>query len=111
MQLRLKQLPQPQRNIRILGGIFHCLINGNLIKGNRRFSRPQKRFDADRFMFQITVRQIIHPMIMLAAIDRVRQQHRVIHRRNRHVVTGKNFGVIFHVLADFHNRRVLQNGT
>ncbi len=61
-------------------------------------------------MPQIAVRQRIHAVIVQAGVHRVGHQHRVVDRRHVDALTGKDLGVIFHVLPDLEDARILEHG-
>ena len=48
VQIRLERLPETQGDVGVLGGVFHASSIGTLVESDRRFSRPQQRFDRDR---------------------------------------------------------------
>ena len=110
MQLRFEQFPQAQSDVRIFGSIFRGLVNSDVVECDRGFPRPQKRFDRNGFVIQIALRQRIHTVTVQTAMQGIRHQHRVINRRNGDPQIGKDLGIIFHVLPDFQDRRILKNG-
>ena len=105
--MRFEQLPEAQGDIGVLGCVFHRVIDGHPIKGDHGFARAQERFDLNRVVGQVAFRQGIHPVTMQARIQRVGHQHRVVDGRDLHTVAAQDFGVVFDVLADFEDRRVL----
>ena len=109
VELGFEQLPQPQSDIRILGGIFHRIGERHLIKGDGRFACPQQRLDRDRCMRQIAFRQRVHAVAVQPGVHRVGQQHRVVDGRDVDPKLSENLAVVFHVLPDLEDRGVLQH--
>ena len=109
VQLGFEQLPQAQGDVGVFGGVFDRVVNAHPVKGDLRFAAAQERFDRDGLVAQILLGQRIHPVGVQARMHGVRQQHRVVQRRNADAVAGEDLPVIFHVLADFQDRRILEH--
>ncbi len=56
MELRLERLPQPQGYVCVFGGVFHRLVDGHAIEGDRRLAAAEERLDRDRLMVKVAVR-------------------------------------------------------
>jgi len=62
-------------------------------------------------MAEVAGRQIVHAMVPAPGIERVRQQHRVVERRDvRHAVAAQHDQIVFEVLADLEDGRVGEQG-
>ncbi len=109
MQFGLEMLPEPQGDIGILCGIGYCVGNGHTIKGDGGFAGPKQGFDRNRFVIQVTLRQDIHTMVMLACVQGIGHQHSVIDRGYINAIAMEDLGVIFHVLADLQHRGILEH--
>ena len=81
-----------------------------MIKGDLFFATAKQILDRDRAMIEITLRQGIHAMPMQARMKRIGNQHRIVDGRDIDPVTRQHLGIIFHVLPDFQNRSILQQG-
>ena len=55
-QPRFQQFPQPQRHVRIFGGIWCRVVDWHFIKRNRGFPCAKQRLDRNRSMVQIAFR-------------------------------------------------------
>jgi hypothetical protein len=42
VQLRFEQLPQAQRHIGVFGGVFHRVVDGDLVEGDLAFAAAQQ---------------------------------------------------------------------
>ena len=62
MQVRAEGLPQAQGYVGIFRGVAHGIIHANPVKGDRRFPGPQKGFDRNWHMAEISFRQGVHPV-------------------------------------------------
>jgi hypothetical protein len=43
----LNKLPEAQGHVGILGGVFHGVVDGDLVEGDLRLARPEQRLDRD----------------------------------------------------------------
>ena len=57
---QLEVMPQAQRHIRVLGGIFGGIFQRDLVKADRLLAGAGERFVADRLMIQMRLGQRIH---------------------------------------------------
>ena len=110
MQLRFKGFPQAQGHIGIFRRVFYRLVYWHAVKGDLAFAGPKQRLDRNRRMAKIFFRQRVHAVHVQTRMHGVRHQHGVVDRGHRHAMAGKDLGVIFHVLADFQDRRIFQHG-
>ena len=109
VQFGLECQPEPQRHIRILGGIGHSLGNRNLIEGACGFPRAQQRLYRDRIMAQIAFRKAVHAVQVPSGMHGIGQKHRVVEGRDADAVPRHDLPVIFHVLRDLEDRSVLKH--
>ncbi len=60
-------------------------------------------------MFEVAFRQRVHAVIVLAGIQDIGEQHRVIDGRDIDLVRGEDREVVFDVLADLEDGRVFEH--
>ena len=60
VQLRLEKLPQAQRHVGVFGGVFHRVVDGDLVKGDLAFSAAQQGLDRDRLMAEVKLGKRVH---------------------------------------------------
>ncbi len=61
-------------------------------------------------MAEILLAQKVHAVVMQARVHRIGHEHRVVDRRHGDAVAGEDLGVVFDVLPDLEDRRVLEHG-
>ena len=60
-------------------------------------------------MAEIAVGQLVHAVVVQPRLHGVGHQHRVVEGRDADAVAGEDLPVVFHVLADLQDRRVLKH--
>ena len=109
MQPRLQKTVQAQSHVGIFSRIGRGAVDLDAVEGNLRFSGADQIFYRDALVVQITVRQRVHAVPVQTCMLCIGQQHRVIDRRHSDALTGKNLEVVFHVLPDLQDARILQH--
>ena len=112
-EARLQRQPQPQRHVGVFGCVFRGLVDryageraiGFFLGRRREFDDLAERH---RRMREMALRQRIHAVIALAAIERVGQQHRVVDRRDADAVAPHDQDVVLQVLADLEDARIFE---
>ena len=108
-QLGLENLPQAQGDVGILGGVFCRLVQRDPIERHLRLARSGNLLERNSVVLQVSLRQRVHAVIVLARIQYVRQQHRVINRRDIDVVRGEDREVVLDILPDLQDRRIFEH--
>ena len=104
-----QDLPEAERHVRILRRIGRGLVDLHLVEGDLGFARSEQRLDADRLMPEMTGAECVHAVRSKPRRLRVGQEQRVVEGRDRDPITLQDLEVIFHVLRDLQDRRVLQH--
>jgi len=96
----LERFVKPEGDVGVLRRIFGRFLDHNLIESFGLLSRPGDIGKFDRLVIEMALRQLVHAMPALSAIERIRHQHRVVIRRDINAVTRQYQRVIFQVLAN-----------
>ena len=103
-QTRAQQQPQPQRHIRIFGGIGGGFIQWHFTEQHARLAGAGHLIKADRLMAQMQNRKLIHAMAMPPGFHGVGQHHGVINwadiGKAAIFCAGQDFQIIFRVLEN-----------
>ena len=96
----LQNVPEPQRDVGVFGGIFGGLADFDTVESHPGLSGLGDFVVVDHRVIEIAPRQRAEPMIGAAGIDHVGHQQRVVVGRNRDPALRENLPVEFQVLAD-----------
>ncbi len=107
---RLEHLPQPQRHVGILGGIFGRLVDLDAVERDLGLAGFRHFVEIDCLMIEIAPRQGIEAVIGAAGIDHIGHQHGVVVGRDLDAAHGENLPVEFQILADLEHTRIFQEG-
>ena len=108
-QTRLEQLPQPQGDVGVLGGVVGGEVERHLRKGDAAFAGAGHAVIGNRRVAEMQVGQFVHPMPMRPGIKRVGDQHGVVERADLgDPGTGEDGEVVFRVLENLQHRAVTQ---
>jgi hypothetical protein len=77
-ETRLEHVPQPQRDVGILGGVFGGLLDWHAIEGKLGFSRAGDLVVVDGGVIEVTPRERVEPVVGAAGIEHVGHQHGVV---------------------------------
>ena len=105
---RFEHLPQPQRRVGVLGGIFGRLVNLDAVERHFGLAGLGDLVEVDGPVIEIALRQRIEAVVGAAGIDHVRHQQRIVVGRDRDAAHGENLKVEFQVLADLEHALVLE---
>ena len=109
-QPRAEQAMEPAGDVRILRRIVQRLVEGHLVEGHLRFARPGHVLELDGLVGEMQLRQLVHAVAVKAALEHVGQDHRVVERSHMDAVAGEDLVVVFDVVPDLEDRRVLEQG-
>ena len=101
---------QAQGDFRILGGVVQRFFDRHLVEGDLGFAFAGDLFIFDRRVADMQDGEIVHGVRMGRAIQHVGEQHRIVARGNADVVFGKDLPVIFHVMGDFEDGLIFEDG-
>ena len=110
VKARLEHLPQAERHIGVLGGIFGRLVERNAIEGDLLLAGAGDLLERDRRVVEIALGQLIHAVPMHAGVEGEGEQHRIVNGRERDAVAGEDRIVVLDVLADLEDGLVFQKG-
>ena len=99
---------QPKRDVSIFGRVRSHQFHIHLIHFPLVFSRPDQLLNFDRSMIQISTCQIVDTVISLSGIQQIVRDHGIEKRPLQlNIQLPKHDHVVFQVLANFFDRRVL----
>ena len=111
-QPRPQPRPQPQRHVGIFRRVLRRLVDRHARERLVRLFGARRVRDhlveRDRRMLQVAFRQRIHAVIATSAVERIRQQQSVVERLHLDAIAAQHQQVIFEVLTDLENRRILE---
>ena len=104
----LQTVPKPQRDIRIFCGITRGFCHADLIERQLVLAGAADVFEGDAAMPEMDQRQLIHAVVMLARVEIETHHHRVVDGGNADAIPFQHVQIIFDVMPDFEDGRVLQ---
>ena len=110
VQLRFQKGPEAQGDIGILSPVSDGIGHRNTVKGDGGFAAAQQGLDRYGAVVQVALAERVHPVPVQPCMQRVGDQHRVIDGAHVNAMARKHLGIVFHVLADFQDAVILQNG-
>ena len=102
---------QATGHVGVLGGVIPRRLKGNFGEGNLCLALTADFFKFNVAMVDMHERQFIQAMAVRAGFQHIGQAHRVVDRRHRDAAigrSGQHQGVIFDVMANLEDRRILQ---
>ena len=107
-QPRLEHLPQPQRDVGILGGVFGRLGDIDAVERDLGFSSAGDLIVIDGRVIEIALGERLETVIGTPGIEHVGHQHGVVARRKADAAQGEYLQVEFEVLADLEHAGVFE---
>jgi hypothetical protein len=108
VELRLEGLPEAQRDLGILGAVFHRRLDGDAVEGDLRLAGPDQVLDRDALVGEVAFGQRVHAVAVEPRVHRVGHEHRVVDGGDADAVAGEDLRVVLHVLADLEDGVVLE---
>ena len=105
---RFEHLPQPQRRVGVLGGIFGRLVDLDAIERHPGLAGLGHLVEVDGAVIEVTLRQRIEAVIGAAGIDHIGHQQRVVVGRDLDAAHGEDLKVEFQILADLEHAFVFE---
>jgi hypothetical protein len=105
---RLERAPQPQRHVGVLGRVFGCLVDVDVVERNLGFARPGHVLERDRFVAEQFLRQFVHAVAGLAGIEHVGHQHRVVIGAGIDAAPAEDQPVEFEIVSHFQDAQILE---
>ena len=103
-----EHLPQPQRHVGILGGVFGRLVDRHIGEADMALAGAGDLAVVDGAVVEQLLRQRVHPVGAAAGIEHIGHQHGVVDRRDLDAVAGQHQPVEFQVLPDLEDAAILQ---
>ena len=98
---RLQRVPQPQRHVGVLGGVFAGLVDGDAVEADLRFARAGDVVEMNGLVAEPAFRQIVHAVAAAAGVEHVGDQHGVVVAGDFDAAALREHQpVVFHVLRD-----------
>ena len=111
-EARLQHHPQPQGDVRVLGGVLRRLVERHLAEGLVRLLGAgrvlQDLLEGNAGVPQVALGKRIHPVLAAAAVERIGEQHGVVEGAELDAVPAQHEAVVLEVLPDLEDRWVLQ---
>ena len=109
LQFGMQMFVQPQRDVRIFGGVRRCLLQVNLVEGQLFCAFAGNIFIVDRLDTQVVARRGVHVVPGGHAVENVRFQHGVeADAAQADAITRENMRIVFQVMPDFVFARVFE---
>ena len=70
---------------------------------------PHTETKGDGLVAEVPLRQLVHPVTVLRAVEHVGNQQRVLDRRHRNIVPGEDGLIVFDVVPDLEDGRIGQD--
>ena len=103
-----EHLPQPQRHVGILGGVFGRLVDFDAVERDLGLAGLGHLVEVDGLVIEVAPRQGIEAVIGTAGVDHVGHQHGVVVGRDLDAAHGENLPVEFQILADLEHAGIFQ---
>ncbi len=107
-EARLEHLPQPQRHVGILGGVFGRLVDRRVLEALLRLAGAGHFVVTDGAVIEPLLRHGIHAVRPAAGIEHIGHQHGVVVRCDLDAVARQHLPVEFQVLPDLEDAAILQ---
>ena len=107
---QLEMMPKPERHVRILGRITGGVGQLYCCKTDLRFAGTGYRFVRDALVAKMQFCQLVHPVPVIARVERKAHDHGIIIWRDRNAVPRQHRHIVFQVLTDFQHRWIGQQG-
>ena len=107
-QARLQHMPEPERNVGILGGIFGRGVERHLVEADLLRAHPAHRLIGDALMLEMSLRQFVEPVVGPPGIEVEAHHQRIVIGRDVDAGLLEHHPVIFEVVPDLEHRRVLE---
>ena len=95
---RLQHAPQAQRDIRVLGRHLGRLVERNAREADEGAARAGDGGEGDALMAEMFFRELVEAVIVASGIEHIRDQHRVVDRRDVDAAAGEDEAVVLDVL-------------
>jgi hypothetical protein len=110
VQARAQGEPEPQGDVRILGGIGAGAVDGDAVEGDLGLASADQLLDRDGDMTEVALGELVHAVVVQAPVERVAQEHGVVEGGDPDPVAGQHLPVVFDVLADLEDVVGLEHG-
>ena len=109
-QTRLEAPPQPERHIGILGGIARRGLEIDLGETALRLAGADHILERDTAVRQVRRGEFVHAMAVQARIEIEAHHDRVVERRDVQPTPAQHDHVVFEIVADLQDARILEQG-
>jgi len=102
--------PEAEGDVGIFGGVISGLVEGDAGKADEILAGAGDFGKRDGLVTEMALGERIHAVRAATGIEHIGDQHRVVQGGDGNAVTGENEPVIFHVLTNFENGGIFQQG-
>ena len=104
----LEPVPQAERDVGVLGGIFGRLGECDLVESQLVLAGSADRFEGQAVVGEMLFRKLVHAVAEAPGVEVEAHHHRIVDRRGRDGFLGEHGQVIFEIVTDLEHRRVLE---